>query len=97
MAILSDLLGLVGGVLGLGVGGPLVWHLSRVGIDFSAWVGGGFTFGSALVEPVLYVDFGWWAVSYVFAVAIGATTLAALYPALFAARTDPAVALRVAL
>ena len=49
-----------------------------------------------LFEPVIYGDFGWWIVPYVFVVAIGATVLASLYPAWFAARTDPAVALRVA-
>ena len=59
-------------------------------------MGGGFAFGSALVEPIIYVDFGWWMVPYVFLVALGATIVASLYPATFAARTDPAVALRVA-
>ena len=89
-------LGLLGGVLGLGVGGPIVWRLAETGIDFSGWLGGGFAFGSALVEPVIYVDFGWWVVPYVFGVALGATVVASLYPASFAARTNPAVALRVA-
>ena len=89
-------LGVLGAVLGIGVGAPMVWRLARTGIDVSAWVGGGFSFGGALVEPVIYVDFGWWVVPYVFAVAIGATAIASLYPATFAARTDPAVALRVA-
>ena len=89
-------LGLAGAAIGLGVGVPIVWRLSQTGLDFSGWLSGGFTFGSALVEPVFYVDFGWWVVPYVFAVAIGATMVASLYPATFAARTDPAVALRVA-
>jgi ABC-type lipoprotein release transport system permease subunit len=35
-------------------------------------------------------------VTYVFVVAMGATMVASLYPAWYAARTDPAVALRVA-
>jgi ABC-type lipoprotein release transport system permease subunit len=35
-------------------------------------------------------------VAYVLIVAIAATVLASLYPAWYAARTDPAVALRVA-
>jgi ABC-type lipoprotein release transport system permease subunit len=59
-------------------------------------MGTGWTFGSALVEPVLYVEFGWWVVPYVLVLAMGATMVASLYPATFAARTDPAVALRVA-
>jgi len=89
-------LGFIGGFAGLALGGPLVWRLAETGIDFSAWMGGGFAFGSALVEPIIYVDFGWWMVPYVFLVALGATIVASLYPATFAARTDPAVALRVA-
>jgi len=49
-----------------------------------------------LLDPVIYGDIGWWIVPYVFAVAIGATVVASVYPAWYAARTDPAVALRVA-
>ena len=49
-----------------------------------------------LLDPVIYGSFGWWIAIYVAAVAIGATLSASLYPALYAARTDPAVALRVA-
>jgi len=89
-------LGLAGGLVGLALGGPVVWRLSETGIDFSGLIGEGFAFGSALVEPVLYVDAGWWVVPYALAIALGATVVASLYPAAFAARTDPAVALRVA-
>ena len=92
----ASALGLIGGAVGVAVGVPIVWHLSITGIDFSGYMGEGFAFGSALVEPVLFVDFGWWVLPFALAVAIGATTLASLYPASFAARTDPAVALRVA-
>jgi len=88
-------LGLVGGAIGLAVGVPIVWRLSITGIDFSSFVGD-FAFGSALVEPIIFTDFGWWVAPYALAVAMGATMIASLYPATFAARTDPAVALRVA-
>jgi ABC-type lipoprotein release transport system permease subunit len=89
-------LGVLGGAIGLAVGGPIVWRLSVTGVDISGLLGEEFTFGSALVEPVLFVDAGWWIVPYAFAIAVGATIVASLYPATFAARTDPAVALRVA-
>jgi ABC-type lipoprotein release transport system permease subunit len=49
-----------------------------------------------IIEPVIYGDFGAWTAWYVFAVAIVVTVVASLYPAWFAARTDPADALRVA-
>jgi ABC-type lipoprotein release transport system permease subunit len=89
-------IGLAGSVVGLIVGTPLVWRLARSGLDLRSYMGGSYTFSGALIEPVLYGDFGMWVVTYVLVVAIGATMLASLYPAWFAARTDPAVALRVA-
>jgi ABC-type lipoprotein release transport system permease subunit len=91
----SVTLGVAGGALGMAIGVPLIWRLSITGIDFSGFMGG-FAFGGAFVEPVLFVDFGWWVLPYCVSVALGATMLASLYPATFAARTDPAVALRVA-
>jgi ABC-type lipoprotein release transport system permease subunit len=89
-------MGVLGGLAGLAIGGPLLWRLSSTGIDLTSFMGGSYTFGSALVEPVLPVDFGWWIGPYILSVALGATVVASLYPATFAARTDPAVALRVA-
>jgi lipoprotein-releasing system permease protein len=89
-------LGVVGGALGMAIGVPIVWRLATTGLDFSGFMGGSFSFGGALVEPIIYVDFGWWVVPYASLVALGATLIASLYPATFAARTDPAVALRVA-
>ena len=90
------LLGGAGGLLGLAAGLPIVWKLARSGLDFRRYLGGSYAFQGVLFDPVIYGDFGWWIVAYVFAVAIGATILASLYPAWYAARTDPAVALRVA-
>jgi ABC-type lipoprotein release transport system permease subunit len=89
-------LGLAGGTVGMGIGVPIVWRLAATGIDLSGILGGGFAFGSALVEPRIFIAFGWWVVPYALSVALGATMIASLYPATFAARTDPAVALRVA-
>jgi ABC-type lipoprotein release transport system permease subunit len=90
------MLGLAGAAAGLALGAPLSWWLSREGLDFSRMFGSGYAFQGVLFEPVIYGDFGWWIAVYVAVVALGATTLASLYPAWYAARTDPAVALRVA-
>ena len=89
-------LGVTGGVLGLGVGAPIVWHWAKSGIDFSRMTGSNMSISGAFIEPVIYLNFGVWVVPYTLLVAVGATLLASLYPAVFAARTDPAVALRVA-
>lgn len=89
-------LGAAGGALGVALGLPVAWHFARYGLDFSSFMGEGYSFQGLLMEPVIYSDVGAWMVPFVMAVAFGATVLASLYPAWFAARTDPAVALRVA-
>jgi ABC-type lipoprotein release transport system permease subunit len=90
------MLGLAAAALALAVGVPVVWRLARVGLDFSRYLGGSYSFQGVLFEPLIFGDFGVWIVAYVLIVAIAATVLASLYPAWYAARTDPAVALRVA-
>jgi ABC-type lipoprotein release transport system permease subunit len=88
--------GLAGAVLGLTLGLPLLWRFERVGLDFRKYMGSGYAFEGVVIEPVIYGDLGPWVFPYVLSVAVGATVIASLYPALFVARTDPAVALRVA-
>jgi len=88
--------GMGGAALGLSLGLPFVWRFAHTGIDLSRYMGSTYTFQGVLIEPKIYGDFGPWVAGYVFGVAIVATVLASLYPALFAARTDPAEALRVA-
>jgi ABC-type lipoprotein release transport system permease subunit len=90
------LLGMAGALAALAIGVPVVWHFARAGIDLSRYLGGAYAFQGVLMEPVVYGDFGGWIVPYVVVVALVATTLASIYPAWYAARTDPAVALRVA-
>jgi ABC-type lipoprotein release transport system permease subunit len=90
------ILGVAGGTAGLVVGVPIVWRFARSGLDFRRYVGNAYSFQGVLLDPVIYGDIGWWIVPYVFAVAIAATVVASVYPAWYAARTDPAVALRVA-
>lgn len=89
-------LGLAGALVGLGLGAPIVWRFAQVGLDLRRYLGSSYTFEGIILEPVIYGDYGTWIVAYVFLIAIGATMVASIYPAWFAARTDPAVALRVA-
>jgi ABC-type lipoprotein release transport system permease subunit len=88
--------GLAGAALGLALGLPLLWRFERVGLDFRKYMGSSSSFQGVVIEPVIYGDLGPWVLPYVLVVAVGATVVASLYPALFVARTDPAVALRVA-
>jgi ABC-type lipoprotein release transport system permease subunit len=90
------MLGAGGALVAIAAGLPLMWRLAHTGLDFRRFFGGSYAFQGVLMDPVIYGDFGWWIVAYVCAVAMGATVMASLYPAWFAARTDPAVALRVA-
>lgn len=90
------MLGVAGAAVALAVGLPLVWQFAHVGLDFRRYLGGSWSFQGVLFEPIFFGDFGLWIVGYVSVVAIGATVMASLYPAWYAARTDPAVALRVA-
>jgi ABC-type lipoprotein release transport system permease subunit len=89
-------LGILGGGLGFALGAPLVWYMETSGIDFREYMGTSYAFQGVVIEPVLYGDFGPWMIPHVLVIALGATLVASLYPAWFAARTDPAVALRVA-
>ena len=90
------MLGAGGAVVALLAGVPIVWQFAHAGLDFSGYVGGSYSFQGVLIDPVIHGDFGWWIVSYVAVVCLAATVVASLYPAWYAARTDPAVALRVA-
>lgn len=89
-------LGLAGAAVGLALGLPFVWRVSVRGLDLRAFMGANYSFQGVIFEPVLYGDFGPWIVPYVLAVSIGATVIASVYPAWFAARIDPAAALRLA-
>ena len=89
-------LGLGGGLAGLAIGGSVVWHFARAGLDFRRVMGGSYAFAGLLIDPVIYPEFGAWLLVEALSIALLATLLASLYPARFASRTDPAVALRVA-
>jgi ABC-type lipoprotein release transport system permease subunit len=89
-------IGLASAALGLALGLPFVWRLAKSGIDLSQYMGTTYSFQGVIIEPVIYGDIGSWTAWYVFTVAVVVTVLASLYPAWFAASTDPADALRVA-
>jgi ABC-type lipoprotein release transport system permease subunit len=89
-------LALAGAATGLLMGLPVLWRFARGGLDFRKYMGSSYSFQGVVIEPVIYGDLGAWIVPHVLLVALGATVLASLYPAWFAARTDPAAALRVA-
>jgi len=89
-------LGIAGAVLGLAIGTPSLWYLADHGVDISSMMQGDLTLSGVLVDPVFHADLGLWVVPYALVLAIAATVLASIYPAWFAARTDPAVSLRAA-
>ena len=89
------ILGLLGSVLGLVFGLPAAYYVATKGIDFTDFYGSDMSVSNVLFDPVFKGDFGWWLVPLAFELALAATLLSSLYPAWFAIRTDPAVALRV--
>jgi ABC-type lipoprotein release transport system permease subunit len=91
----SLMIGVASAALALTLGLPIVWRFARTGIDLSRYMGANFSFQGVIIEPVIYGDIGSWTAWYVFLVAIVVTVLASLYPAWFAAKTNPADALRV--
>lgn len=90
------ILGVLGAVVGLAIGMPIVLYFAHSGLDLRTLVGSSWTFEGVVFEPILYGDVGIWMVPYVLAITLGATLAASLYPAWFTARTDPAIALRAA-
>jgi ABC-type lipoprotein release transport system permease subunit len=90
-------LGLAGGLLAIAWATPLVGFLSRHGVDLSPLgSAAGFAVGTTILEPVLYPQYGLWLIPYGLALALLATVLASLYPALVAVRTDPTAVMRLA-
>ena len=83
--------------LGAGVGAAARLALAHGGLDFSRYLGRQLFVRRACCSiRCIYGDFGRWIVPYVFVVAMAATVSRRSIPAWYAARTDPAVALRVA-
>lgn len=93
-------LGLVGGALAMLWTAPILHSWATDGIDLFALMGNSrsedaIAFSGVLVPQFYYPSNGLWVLPTALGLALVATILASLYPALFAARSDPASALRV--
>jgi len=93
MFIEGVIVGIAGAAFGLVLSTPLIYWLAATGLRFfpESTVTAG-----VLLDSVLYADIGAWLIPYGLAISLTATVLASLYPAWYAARTDPAAALRSA-
>lgn len=90
-------LGLLGAAAGALLAAVPLYLLITRGLDLSGLLRGGeLTFEGTLMDPVIYAQLGWWMVPYLLVLSLVATVLGAIYPAFYAARTDPASALRSA-
>ena len=90
-------LGGIGTLLGLLLSLPPVYYLSHHGLNVAEFMGNGdMAMSGVLIDPIFYADMGAWLLPYALLLSLSATLFAALYPALYATRTDPADALRVA-
>lgn len=87
--------GTAGGLLALLLGGYASYLLATKGLDMRAMMGNELAISGVLMDPYVYADFGPWIIAYAFGVSLAATSIACIYPAWFATKTDPASALRV--
>lgn len=91
----STALGLLGALASLCLAAPGLWYLASHGLDLRAMIGD-YTVEGVMVDPVFYARIDWWMLPYIVRLALLASLLGAIYPAIYAARTDPATALRSA-
>jgi len=84
-------------VMGAAVGLLLAWlplyQTATKGIDFSTMMGGDLAMSGVLFDPIMHSVPGLWVLPYALSIAFISTMIAAVYPALFALRTDPTSAL----
>ncbi|MFZ5438844.1 MAG: ABC transporter permease [Myxococcota bacterium] len=90
------LLGLLGAAAGVLLATPGLWYLTAHGLDLSRFISSETTFEGVVMDPLLRARPGWWMVPFLLQLAMAASLVGALYPAVFAARIDPAAALRSA-
>jgi ABC-type antimicrobial peptide transport system permease subunit len=88
---------LVMAMMGAATGLLLAWwplhQTATKGFDFGAVMGGELAMSGVLFEPIVYSVPGVWVFPYALTVAFVSTLIAAIYPAVFALRTDPTSAL----
>lgn len=90
----SVVLSATGLVFGALLCAPWVWYLTTKGIDFSAMLGGDYTAGGVLVNPVIHIRLYAETVGGIVTALFGLSVLAAAYPAWMAARLHPMDAMR---
>ncbi len=90
-------LGVLGAAAALAWSAPLIGHLSGAGVDLSSAFGEeqNMALAGVILDPIFYPEFGAWLFPTGLFLSLVATMVASLYPAVFAARMDPATALRV--
>jgi ABC-type lipoprotein release transport system permease subunit len=86
-------LGIIGGLVGLVLALPLVYHTATQGIDFSDMMKGNVAVEGVFFDPVIYADMGFWMLPYALFIGLLSTLVAALYPAWSVLRSDPGSAL----
>jgi ABC-type lipoprotein release transport system permease subunit len=90
----SFLIGLVGLAVGIALTVPWYLYMSRVGIDFSGLVGGDYSVGGVLVEPVIRIRLYRETVLMILIAVFSLTLTAGLYPAYRAGRIPPVETLK---
>lgn len=86
--------GLGGALVALGLGGYFAYRLATMGVSLTKMMGGEMSFGSVLLDPTIYGDFGLWILWYALGISLVSSIAASVYPAWYATRTDPAEAIR---
>ncbi|MCH2108786.1 MAG: ABC transporter permease [Polyangiaceae bacterium] len=88
--------GIAGAVLATVFATPALWYLSQVGVDYGAISGNesGMNMSGILLDPIMKADVGIWVIPFLLVLAIGATLIGAIYPAIYSLRIDPASILR---
>jgi lipoprotein-releasing system permease protein len=84
-----------GSLVALALGGSVAHYLATHGVNLAGFLGDDLSFGSVLLDPYVYGDFGAWLISYALIVSTTASVVASIYPAWIASRVEPAEALRM--
>jgi ABC-type lipoprotein release transport system permease subunit len=87
-------IGLIGLVMGIVVFSPWYAYMILKGIDFSSWIGEGYSAGGAIVDPVMKLRLYRESAVVILAGIFSLTLAAAVYPAVRASRVAPVESLK---
>jgi putative ABC transport system permease protein len=90
----GTLMGVAGSVVGAALGGLLVWHFSRAGIDLSTFLDHASKAGNLPIAAMLYLRFSPFVVAYSMIFGWGTAVVASVPPAWIASTLVPAEAVR---